>query len=50
VRGTGIPITIVGQHVIRGAGKSGKWEKIDAALKEAGYILAPESHAQLSPR
>jgi glutaredoxin len=44
VRGTGIPITIVGQHVLRGAGKNGKWEKIDAALKEAGYPLAPATH------
>jgi glutaredoxin len=37
VRGTGIPITIIGSEVIRGT----KWEKIDAALKKAGYKPAP---------
>ena len=60
VRGTGIPITVVGQHVIHGLGEKAKWEKVDAALKQAGYPLAPEIHPgvaadpdsgdQLSPR
>ena len=44
VRGTGIPITVVGQHVIRGLGKTAKWERVDAALKQAGYPVAPEMH------
>jgi glutaredoxin len=44
VRGTGIPITVVGQHVIRGLGKKARWEKVDAALEQAGYPLAPERH------
>jgi hypothetical protein len=38
VRGTGIPITIVGHQIIRGT----KWEKVDAALQQAGYRL-PEA-------
>lgn len=49
VRGTGIPITIVGQHVIRGSGKTGHWEKVDAALKEAGYPLTPETPPESPP-
>jgi glutaredoxin len=40
VRGTGVPITIVGKEVIRGA----KWDKLDAALKNAGYRLPPAQH------
>jgi mycoredoxin len=44
VRGTGIPITVVGQQVIRGLGKTAKWETVDAALKQAGYPVAPEAH------
>jgi glutaredoxin len=40
VRGTGIPITIVGKQVIRGVGKKGTWEKIDAALGKAGYSVS----------
>ena len=53
VRGTGIPITVVGQQVIRGLGKTAKWETVDAALKQAGYPVAPEasdSRDQFSPR
>jgi mycoredoxin len=45
VRATGIPVTIIGQHVIRGVGKKGTWVEIDTALKGAGYPLAPETHA-----
>jgi mycoredoxin len=37
LRGTGIPITIVGSEVIRGT----KWGKIDAALTKAGYKPTP---------
>jgi glutaredoxin len=42
VRGTGIPITIVGREVIRGTGSVAggrRWEKIDRALLKAGYDL-----------
>jgi glutaredoxin len=48
VRGTGIPITIVGRQVIRGVGKKATWENIDAALGKAGYLPPPAN--QLSPR
>jgi len=42
VRGTGVPITIVGNQVLRGAGKAGAapWEKVDRALVGAGYPVA----------
>jgi glutaredoxin len=39
VRGTGIPITIVGDQVIRGLSSNGStWAKVDGALKRAGYV------------
>lgn len=38
VRGTGVPITIVGDQVIRGVGRDGmRWGRIDDALLTAGY-------------
>jgi glutaredoxin len=43
VRGTGIPITIVGKHVLRGVGKHVRWQEIDAALKEAGYTAGTQT-------
>jgi mycoredoxin len=39
IHGTGIPVTIVGDQVIRGLGKESPWGKVDAALKTAGYVL-----------
>jgi glutaredoxin len=39
IHGTGIPITIVGDQVIRGLGRESPWAKVDAALKTAGYAL-----------
>jgi mycoredoxin len=39
IHGTGIPVTIVGDQVIRGLGTESPWEKVDAALKTAGYVL-----------
>jgi hypothetical protein len=49
VRGTGVPITIVGQQVIRGVGRpEARWSAIDGALREAGYfatMLQPSSPA-----
>jgi glutaredoxin len=40
LHGTGIPITIVGDQVIRGT----KWEKLDNALTKAGYTPTPVSN------
>jgi glutaredoxin len=41
VRGTGVPITIVGQQVIRGVGRpEARWATVDGALKDAGYTPA----------
>lgn len=38
VHGTGIPVTIVGNQVIRGLSSTGStWAKVDDALKRAGY-------------
>ena len=38
--GAGIPITIVGDQVIRGLGSTASpWAKVDEALKRAGYAL-----------
>lgn len=48
VRARGIPVTIIGQHVIRGVGKKGTWDEIDTALKGAGYPLTPETHAGIA--
>jgi hypothetical protein len=42
VHGTGVPVTIVGGQVIRGPGKSSDWEKVDSALKMAGYTVPPK--------
>jgi hypothetical protein len=39
IHGTGVPVTIVGDQVIRGLGRTAPWEKVDAALKTAGYQL-----------
>ena len=40
IHGTGIPITIVGDKVIRGLGTEQlPWGKVDAALQTAGYVL-----------
>lgn len=40
IHGTGIPITIVGDKVIRGLGtQQSPWGKVDAALQTAGYVL-----------
>lgn len=40
VRGRGVPVTIVGDEVIRGLGKEGAtWEKVDRALRKAGYLI-----------
>jgi glutaredoxin len=40
--GTGIPITVVGNQVIRGVAREGsQWQRVDDALKKAGYTLAP---------
>ena len=39
IHGTGVPITIVGDQVIRGLGTTTPWEKVDRALKTAGYVL-----------
>jgi glutaredoxin len=42
VHGRGIPITIVGDQVIRGLGKKpARWESLDNALRHAGYALSP---------
>jgi mycoredoxin len=39
VHGTGIPITIVGDQVIRGLSSTAStWAKVDDALKRAGYV------------
>jgi glutaredoxin len=39
IHGTGVPITIVGDQVIRGLGTATPWEKVDRVLKTAGYVL-----------
>jgi glutaredoxin len=40
IHGTGIPVTIVGDKVIRGLGtEQSPWGKVDAALQTAGYVL-----------
>jgi mycoredoxin len=45
VRGTGVPITIVGRQVIRGVGHAEeRWSHIDAALRNAGYSLPATTH------
>ncbi|HWS61177.1 MAG TPA: glutaredoxin domain-containing protein [Steroidobacteraceae bacterium] len=43
IHGTGIPVTIVGDQVIRGLGKESPWGKVDAALKSAGYVLPADT-------
>ena len=48
VNGRGIPITIVGDQVIRGLGEPGRqWSRVDAALKNAGIALRPEREKTL---
>jgi glutaredoxin len=43
VRGSGVPVTIVGQQVIRGVGRGeALWSKVDAALVQAGYPIPPK--------
>jgi mycoredoxin len=46
VHATGVPVTIVGEHVIRGLGTDdAPWAKVDAALIAAGYRLpSPTTH------
>jgi glutaredoxin len=45
VRGSGVPITVVGDEVIRGIGRDGVlWRSIDTALTRAGYN-APEGRS-----
>jgi glutaredoxin len=40
IHGTGVPVTIVGDQVIRGLGTTASpWDKVDRALKTAGYAL-----------
>jgi glutaredoxin len=40
IHGTGIPVTIVGDQVIRGLSSTAStWAKVDDALKRAGYVL-----------
>jgi mycoredoxin len=39
IHGTGVPVTIVGNQVIRGLGRTAPWERVDTALKTAGYEL-----------
>ena len=39
IHGTGVPVTIVGDQVIRGLGPTVPWEKVDRALVTAGYAL-----------
>jgi mycoredoxin len=42
IHGTGIPVTIVGDQVIRGLSSTGStWAKVDDVLKRAGYVLPP---------
>ena len=46
VRGTGIPITIVGSQVIRGVGRPDvRWRSIDGALSAAGYDVPSAAQA-----
>jgi glutaredoxin len=41
LRGSGVPITIVGQQVIRGVGRpEARWSNIDRALESAGHTPA----------
>jgi glutaredoxin len=49
VRGTGVPITVVGDQVIRGVGRDDglPWRTIDSALTRAGYD-APEGRSGAS--
>jgi glutaredoxin len=44
VRGTGVPITVVGNQVIRGVGRDGglPWRTIDTALARSGFPV-PEA-------
>jgi glutaredoxin len=43
VRARGVPVTIVGDKVIRGVGKPGsQWVEVDSALRKAGYVLPPQ--------
>src|SRR5258708_8693815 len=39
IHGSGVPVTIVGDQVIRGLGRTAPWERVDTALKTAGYEL-----------
>jgi hypothetical protein len=40
IHATGIPVTIVGDQVIRGLSSTGStWAKVDDALKRAGFVL-----------
>lgn len=40
VHGTGVPITVVGNQVIRGLAREGSdWANVDNALTKAGYVL-----------
>jgi mycoredoxin len=44
IHGTGIPVTIVGDQVIRGLSSTAStWAKVDDALKRAGYSLPSTS-------
>jgi glutaredoxin len=46
LRGTGVPMTVVGKQVIRGVGRDGDvpWRTIDTALTRAGYD-APDARS-----
>ena len=40
IHGTGVPVTIVGDQVIRGLGaEASPWGKVDNALKRVGYVF-----------
>lgn len=41
VRARGVPVTIVGDQVIHGLGRGSPWERVDGALADAGYDIAP---------
>jgi len=44
IRGHGVPVTIVGDQVIRGLGtEPSRWGKVDGALRTAGYALPADS-------
>lgn len=50
VRGTGIPITIIGDKVIRGVGtRWNDWSNIDGALEAAGHTITPSVEPSVTP-